>query len=80
MPLMTNSNDLSHRAEKAYFRSGGRDQPSGSSSEPYWATNGRLYVPIFNGGRMLAVYRVLSDGTLKRLKRWPQEIDQKFVW
>jgi len=76
-PIM--SDDLQRRALAAYFRSGGFDLPSGSSGEPYMATNGKTYVPLYNGARMIAVYRLDTVGRLKRLRRWPKEIDEKFA-
>ncbi len=76
---MINYTDLTRRAWKAYSRSGGWDQPSGESGKPYMATNGRLYLPLYNGSLMLAVYAVGSRGSLRRLKRWPKEISQKFA-
>lgn len=36
----------------------------------------RFYVALRNVGGILAVYRVRLDGTLKRLKRWPAELEQ----
>jgi hypothetical protein len=71
--------DLQRRAFAAYFRTGGFDQPSGPSGEPYTASNGKTYVPLYNGGGLLAVYRVDTVGRLKRLKRWPKQLDQKFA-
>ena len=37
--------------------------------------NGRRYVVLRDGSiDICAVYRVLDDGKLKRLKRWPAEV------
>lgn len=35
--------------------------------------NEKDYVIVCHGSRMLAVYRVKTDGPLRRLKRWLQE-------
>ncbi|MCA9189126.1 MAG: hypothetical protein KDA99_26055 [Planctomycetales bacterium] len=65
---------LVRRAFAAYFRSGGSDQPSGNSG--LVMVDGKYYVHLYNGSRTLAVYRVDTSGRLKRLKRWPSEIDE----
>lgn len=61
------------RAMAAYFRAGGSAQPSSSSSE--WELNGRHYVVLENVNGVLAVYRVKNDGFLRRLRRWPKELE-----
>ena len=52
------------------------DQPS-SLSGVEWAENGKAYV-VLTGGRndngICAVYRVKTDGRLKRLQRWPASL------
>ena len=72
--------DLTERAFRAYFRSGGpcADQPSGfPMSGVKTADNGRHYV-VLRGGRndngICAVYRVSNDEKLKRLQRWPADL------
>lgn len=62
--------DLTRRAFAAYFRSGGTDQPAGDSGVAWH--DGLQYVRLFNGSRILAIYRVDNVGRLKRLKRWPK--------
>lgn len=62
--------DLTRRAFAAYFRTGGMDQPSGDSGVAFHED--LQYVRLFNGGRILAIYRVDNAGRLKRLKRWPK--------
>jgi hypothetical protein len=67
------------RALRAYFVaakkcSGGADQPAHDCSTVEERGN-KLYVVIRNGNRALAVYRLRPDGILKRLKRWPKEIE-----
>jgi hypothetical protein len=34
------------------------------------------YVVLRNGKGVLAVYRVRHDGMLKRLRRWPAELEE----
>lgn len=71
--------DLTQRAFRAYFRSAGEhaDQPSNTSGVET-ADNGRHYV-VLRGGRnangICAVYRVKNDETLKRLERFPADLD-----
>lgn len=72
---------LLRRAYSAYFRtaqSGNEclQQPS-SESAVCTTPDGRHYVALRNVSGLLAVYRVRTpDGTLKRLKRWPAELEQ----
>jgi hypothetical protein len=74
----TDEDGLTERALAAYFRSGGTDQPSTDCGDSgVIDLDGRLYVVlsnIING--ILAVYRVRPDGTLRRMKRWPKELDE----
>jgi hypothetical protein len=62
------------RALAAYFRTGGRDQPATGLSDEY-EVNGREYVRLANVQGILAVYRVKPEGFLRRLKRWPKELE-----
>jgi hypothetical protein len=64
--------DLEGRAFRAYFRSGGVDQPA--SGDPTVEHGGKLYAVLSNVNGILAVYRVRNDGALKRLRRWPTAI------
>lgn len=72
---------LVERALSAYFRSARQLGPheqlmqpaSGASYEAEF--EGRNYVCICNTHGVLAVYRERNDGMLKRLKRWPAELD-----
>jgi hypothetical protein len=75
------ADDLTQRAIAAYFRTArGQelDQPSAGASGV--VVHKRLRYVVLRGGRMggitLAVYRVRQDGMLKRLKRWPKELDK----
>ena len=66
--------DLLRRAFAAWFRSGGTDQPANTSD---LVKLGGLEYVVLHGGRgpgPLAVYRVRNDGMLKRLKRWPEDL------
>jgi hypothetical protein len=67
--------DLTRRAYTAYFRSGGTDQPGGSESGPT-ELDGKQYVVLRNSNGVLAVYRVRNDGMLKRLRRWPADLER----
>lgn len=67
--------DVMRRALAAYFRSGGTDQPSARASGiRHLGSLG--YAVLRTSDRMLAVYRVRSDGMLKRLKRWPAQLEE----
>ena len=65
---------LTYRAFGAYFRSGGVAQPANDSG-PITDT-GREYVVLRNVNGILAVYRVRTSGALRRLRRWPQALEQ----
>ena len=71
--------EMLSRAYAAYFRAAvreGYDQPEpSSSSSGEVAVGGKSYVVLRNVDRVLAVYRVRNDGLLKRLRRWPAEVD-----
>lgn len=67
---------LTQRAIKLHTgRVPGSQQPAADLSGP--ATAGGLdYIVLRNLGGVLAVYRVLPiSRTLKRLKRWPKEVE-----
>lgn len=66
--------DLIRRAYAAYFRAGGTDQPA-SNLSGMRTVDGRRYVALRNINGTLAIYRVRNDGMLKRLKRWPAELE-----
>lgn len=66
------------RAFRAYWMTAKKeredvDQPSSNGSAVEQRGN-KAYVVLRNPQRTLAVYRVRTDGILKRLKRWPKEI------
>ena len=70
------TSDLTQRAIKLHTgRVPGAQQPAANLSGP--ATTGGLdYIVLRNIGGVLAVYRVLPvSKTLKRLKRWPKEVE-----
>ncbi len=49
-------------------------QPS-STASGHVNLDGREYVRLANVNGVLAVWRVRNDGMLKRLKRWPAELE-----
>jgi len=71
---MDSEEKLMSRAMAAYFRFGGIDQPSNSSSVE--EISGKWYVILRNINGILSVYRVRNDDKLKRLKRWPKDIEE----
>jgi len=71
--MQYDSADLVRRAMAAYFRAGGRDQPSDAESGVE-EIDGRVYVVLRNTSGPLAVYRLTSQERLRVLRRWPAEI------
>jgi hypothetical protein len=71
--------DLLRRAHAAYFR---RSARAGSELQEVAGAlcgvrplNGRVYVILRNGSGIVAVYRATSDCGLRRLRRWPTELN-----
>ncbi len=78
--LSADEDELHRRAVAAYYRIAARDgygavQHSERNSG-YERYNGLDYVVLRNNGQTLAVYRVRNDGVLRRLKRWPAELNR----
>jgi hypothetical protein len=71
----TPQGDPTERACRAYFRSGGIDEPASAGSGEE-TVGERKYVVLRNVRGILAVYRIKTDGVLKRLERWPKELDE----
>jgi hypothetical protein len=67
---------LVQRAIAAYYRAEDiPDQPSATTSDVVTYQD-RTYVVLRNRHRTLAVYRVRPvDGVLRRMKRWPTELE-----
>jgi hypothetical protein len=69
------------RALAAYYRELARKKPASLPlddlpSRACAATiDERAYVMVCNGSRMLVVYRIKPDGPMRRLQRWPTELD-----
>jgi hypothetical protein len=70
--------DPGKRALAAYFRKVG---PVGDipSQPDEIVVKGKSYVVLSNINGILAVYRILNNGLLKGLRRWPSEIDKHFA-
>lgn len=73
-------NEIYNRAVAAHFRTAGKVggvamQPSQSDSgvEEH---GGKQHVVLRSVNGLLAVYRVNTDGILKRLARWPKTITE----
>lgn len=69
----TDDLEMTTRAMAAWFRSGAAIQPANTSGGR--EHGGKKYVVLENANGPLAVYRIKVDGFLKRLKRWPKEIE-----
>jgi hypothetical protein len=71
--------ELVIRAKRAYFtaaRKEGRESPDmPSNTSDVVQVGEKEYVELHNGNGILAVYRVRNDGVLKRLVRWPRELE-----
>lgn len=66
--------ELLPRAIAAHLREPGAQQPAADLSGPAKA-GAHNYIVLRNLGGVLAVFRVLPhSGALKRLKRWPKEV------
>lgn len=76
MIASTHADLTTRRALGAYMHSpDARASALLAMSGPDMDAKGRGYVVLRDGGiNVCAVYRVRSDGTLKRLKRWPAEV------
>lgn len=78
---MIDKEDLLNRAMAAYFRAPPeglevRQQP-GRAESGVAKVAGKRYVVLRNVHGILKVYRVRNDGMLKRLKRWPTELENR---
>jgi len=71
--METDDEDYVRRAFAAWFRTGGMDQPGNNSAVKEY--NGKDYVMLKNVNGIMAVYRIRNDGILRRLKRWPQALE-----
>jgi hypothetical protein len=71
--------DVTSRAFAAYFRHNPHgyilDQPAGYPESGPAEHQGKKYAVLRNVNGVLAVYRVRTSGALKRLQRWPKEIE-----
>jgi hypothetical protein len=63
------------RAFSAYFRTSGENAAIPNSGSDMYEHNGKHYVVLWNVNGVLAVYRVRNNGALKRLRRWPAEME-----
>ena len=65
---------LISRAMAAYFRIGSGQQLADKSAVR--TLDAKRYVVLANDNGPLAVYRVRGDGILRRMRRWPKELNQ----
>jgi hypothetical protein len=64
---------LTRRAFAAWYRTGGRDIPASGSGVR--TVKRKHYVVLENVRGILAVYRVKNDGMLRRMRRWPSQLE-----
>jgi hypothetical protein len=70
--------NLLKRAFAAYYRSGEGEMPIQPSQYSDVETlDGKEYVVLRNVNGVIAVYRVMNSGQLKRLKRYPKPLEQE---
>lgn len=70
---MTIEQDLIRRALAAWHRAGGLEAPA---SITIAELQGRTYVVARDaGGQVQATYRRKPNGVLRRLRRWPHELE-----
>ena len=70
----TSNTDLLSRAYAAYFRSRAVDVPSNGSDAIVFG--GKTYVVLRNVHGILAIYRLLKCGQLRRLRSYPAGLDR----
>jgi hypothetical protein len=75
---MADMSDAVQRAKAAWYRTGGRTDPTSRSGLRLHES--KYYVELTSGRYTLAVYRVLNNGNLKRLKRPPKGLVQGPMW
>ena len=69
------------RALAAYYRAMTRQHPVNLPIEDLPSRTceatlaAKVYVLVCHSARTLAVYRVQPDGVLRRLKRWPKDLE-----
>jgi hypothetical protein len=69
---------LKNRAFAAYFRSAGPMASQPVDVPDGWTVKGKSYIVLHNVAGMLAVYRIKTDGFLKRLRRIPKAITDQY--
>lgn len=67
--------ELTRRAFAAYFRTEGARAAQPSNLSGVEDLGDRQYVVLSNVNGILAVYRVRTSGALKRLRRWPRDLE-----
>jgi hypothetical protein len=71
-------NQYANRAMGAYYKAAEKagEHASHPRAPELWTSEaGRYYVVLRNVNGVLAVYRVKNDEKLKRLKRWPSDLN-----
>ena len=69
--------DYVRRAIAAFLRNAGPNElvPMPANTSSVQEHKGKFYVELHNVNGTLAVYRIRNDGVLKRMKRWPLEVE-----
>ena len=71
---------LIKRAYRAYWGSGGGEEPQANWSHTNFISN-EAHIILANAHKILAVYRLLGSGKLSRLKSWPRCLElTNYVW
>jgi hypothetical protein len=73
--------ELLSRGLRAYYTKAAREGHSANhpsmDASGYEEVDDKDYVVLRNAHGVLAVYRVRHDGMLKRLRRWPAELEEQ---
>lgn len=68
---------LIRRAMAAMLRNSAGEVQQPSNDSNAMIVGDKLYVVLRNVNGILAVYRVRTDGVLKKLVRWPAELEKQ---
>ena len=70
--------EIMARAFAAYYRylkKGGYIETQPANTSCVQEHDGKYYAVLENVNGILSVYRIKNDGYLKRLRRWPKELE-----
>ena len=74
--VVTSNTELIDRATRAYLRASGPYAELPGNTSDVEEHDDKLYVILRNVKGTLAVYRVRPDDSLRKLRRWPSNIQE----